>query len=277
MAIIRAVQNRADIVCIAYFSISGPPFLRHFFIRVRACDNHGPRTRTTDARGENMKKLTIALLIVHYSLLIASPSHAIKLCKQGCFVPSPTWRNDYFDIGGEIDYRTGTNNAPWALFNIPGGEMRGVAKCTAISGSYGQTYDDSQSGSPTGYGLNCWCRVTSINGNTCNPAGPWVYGLYADPEFYSCYSSCSSWCAYCAQSPNPYFCSRSLLLSELHSEASAVTCPANGTCTHPNYKTVADDEECGAGSTETTSPALTISGDSSDDKGTLIYGACVVP
>ena len=56
--------------------------------------------------------------------------------------------------------------------------------------------------------------------------------------------------------------------------AAAVTCPISGECEDTNYKTVGDSESCGNGWDETTSPALTISGEYSDDAGTFIYGEC---
>jgi hypothetical protein len=57
--------------------------------------------------------------------------------------------------------------------------------------------------------------------------------------------------------------------------ASAVTCPMSGMCTNSDYKTVADNASCGTGYEETTVPALTISGEYEDSKGTFTYGNCV--
>jgi hypothetical protein len=54
-----------------------------------------------------------------------------------------------------------------------------------------------------------------------------------------------------------------------------VTCPLSGTCSsNSDYKTVADGASCGTGYVETTSPALTISGEYENEAGTFTYGGC---
>jgi hypothetical protein len=73
-----------------------------------------------------------------------------------------------------------------------------------------------------------------------------------------------------------YICANTIHSTTVTSfpNAAAVTCPASGECGDTNYKTVGNSDSCGDGWEETTSPALTISGEYSNNAGTFTYGEC---
>ncbi|MDR1826467.1 MAG: hypothetical protein LBQ49_02120, partial [Rickettsiales bacterium] len=126
--------------------------------------------------------------------------------------------------------------------------------------------------------------VDSTNNQTCDAdsnGAPWVFN-YSNGDVYYCRRSCANICAlYCIRLGSGNLCSRSALLNIPACEwlgsaptASSVTCPLSGTCENPDYKTVVDNAPCGTGYVETTTPALTISGEYGDSKGTFTYGNC---
>jgi hypothetical protein len=231
-----------------------------------------------------MKKILTILLFI----ALASPSHAIKLCKKDgpCdWVASHPWNSDT-DISGNSSSTCNPTcqtvssgaDATWTVTITNGlgrsGTISGQSRCSNDNSTNPPVADHSNGG-------YCWCRVTSIVDNTAGtcPAdsngAPWVF-YYGSGNAANCRQYCAYRCAgNCVQFGTHYDCSRSKLLTLPTTTASAVTCPISGTCTsNSNYKTVADTASCGTGYTETTTPALTISGTYSDSKGSFTYGTC---
>ena len=190
-----------------------------------------------------MKK---ALLIL---ILSVSPAHAVKLCKYDPCRVIDTWKSASGGIGSHS-----YDGMTWSLSVTasPTGTVAGSAGCF------------SNSTSATGNGSYCWCRVTSVNGNSCT--GDWKFysNQFVDNRD-NCPSACASSCGSCS---GDLSC-RSTLFSNVVSNipnASSVTCPLTGTCANTNYKTVGNSDSCGSVWVETMSPTLTLSG--TDTNGT---------
>jgi hypothetical protein len=220
----------------------------------------------------------------------AEDVHAVKLC--GKLGPHPWKSNDsvYNQSSHTCNPTCSTDSSSAdATFTVtiidgPGrtGNISGQSRCSNNDSTNPPVANRSS-------GLYCWCRVTSIVDNTAGtcPAdsngAPWVFYRDFVGAAY-CRQGCANICAYgCVRYGMLSSCSRSALLNipacgwldSFYMPASAVTCPLNGTCENSDYKTVADNESCGDGYVETTSPALTISGEYEDAKGTFTYGNCV--
>jgi hypothetical protein len=248
-------------------------------------------------KAHNMKKLLILIVMTLWTTDLL----AVKLCGKSS---SFTWRsNTRLDSPtGTIvyEYQTNASDEPpegawWTIttlrpFNIT---VSGEVICATNSTSRPPIPNAQNVGA-------CMCRITSITDNTNNLTcdvdsadAPWAYahgfGVSLDSNCRrDCWRRCVDYCFFSGTHPvnSFYTCTRSKLLefpgcdwldesTSTAPTASAVTCPINGTCENPDYKTVADNESCGDGFVETTTPALTISGEYEDATGaTFTYGNC---
>jgi len=224
-----------------------------------------------------MKKL----LLICCALLIAAEAHAVKLCGKDCWKPilaaSPAaWKANTPQLSGSYTSTQGIT-ATWTFTSTTAGAegtISGRSRCAANNSTKPPVSSSN--------GYYCWCQVTSVTvGGTVSSCptpdlgGPWANNLYGTAD--NCQDLCAKSCADdCVKFGSGPYWPRSALFAELVDapEAAAVTCPINGECENPNYKTVGDSDSCDEGWYETTGPALTISGEYSDGMGTFTYGGC---
>ena len=103
------------------------------------------------------------------------------------------------DTGDEVDgdcsdsYFAGLNNSEWET-NFSYGTVKGMSKCSGLSGGNNNRATESELTSASGEKKYCWCAATSYTpdgGNQCNIASPsWVF--YGD---YGSASNCAGLCA----------------------------------------------------------------------------------
>jgi len=202
-----------------------------------------------------MKKIILVSCLVP---LVSLSAHAVKLCKYKCQYESAlnAWRN----AGGTIGTGS-TAGLSWEFTatSSPSGYSSGIGECFGSNTS------------ATGNGNYCWCKMINVNSDG-NCFGNWVYSTpLPDCKIYGG-DLCGYMCELCATSGSNGSCTRSALFALF--EVSSVECPAAGTCTNTNYKTIGDAESCGTGWVEIVSPTLTITGTYSDSKGSFTYENC---
>jgi hypothetical protein len=111
---------------------------------------------------------------------------------------------------------TQTNDAHWGdtwEARAAGHMIRGVAACLGNNSTDDTMNQASVVGgqpSPTGWGRNCFCRVSSVNG--VEVLGPWVFNISYTPNT-DCYSYCATRCSYCVRFGTNNSCSRSKLFA----------------------------------------------------------------
>jgi hypothetical protein len=101
---------------------------------------------------------------------------------------------------------TATNDAHWGdtwEARAAGHMIRGVAACLSATAS------DNDLDVST-FGINCWCRVSSVNG--IETFGPWVFSSQFGSHS-NCYAACAIYCGGCVRNGNYGSCHRSELFA----------------------------------------------------------------
>jgi hypothetical protein len=96
----------------------------------------------------------------------------------------------------------------WSVDN-GSNKVQGVGTCLSVGGTK-KSENVWNPPTATTYGMNCWCRVESINDTRV--LGAWVfYGLFTSNA--ECYSDCAIGCSYCVRNGTDSSCTRAALFA----------------------------------------------------------------